>query len=518
MRSIAVGIIAAVLMTASGFAKVIITAEDYAVDSDVVLESAVKEVKSLPSDTANVIGDVIKYVKDETQTAAKGAAAVFKKDAHAKAQRDGELAVEDAWDSANNIRFRSYKVNEDMGDLLTADTTDLTSPSIDVRAFFKGIDFSKDTSADYLPKFQSLFVRQTLPNLLAVEQRLSEYQQEQKNLMGHQVEIETKFVEVGQSTLNELGFAWQFGSKDGGDLRLLEDFFLPVGEEIFASGLRTASMALGGAPAAGLLSIGSSAGESLQWDMLISALEQSDDSDVLSAPRVVTRDGSPAIIQVGEDRMIPKSFEINNQDTSPYVQHADWELELMGVYMEVTPEIRDDGLIDLELHPKVVDFIGYDSYKITPDYVFTHGPSDSAMRGSESPLFPTLSQYALNLPVKMITYPTGLWMDEWGNEFTNSESKSIIPEVTASLPYLRIRELETKVTVADGNTIGMGGLIYDKLETFRDKVPILGSIPFIGRLFRSEGERSVKRNLMIFVTATQVDVDGRRSIDLALKK
>jgi len=74
------------------------------------------------------------------------------------------------------------------------------------------------------------------------------------------------------------------------------------------------------------------------------------------------------------------------------------------------------------------------------------------------------------------------------------------------------------VTVADGSTVGMGGLIYDKLETFRDKVPVLGSIPFIGRLFRSEGEKSIKRNLMIFVTATQVDVDGRRSADVVLNK
>jgi type II secretory pathway component GspD/PulD (secretin) len=40
----------------------------------------------------------------------------------------------------------------------------------------------------------------------------------------------------------------------------------------------------------------------------------------------------------------------------------------------------------------------------------------------------------------------------------------------------------------------------------------------VGRLFRSEGERSIKRNLMIFVTATQVDVKGRRAADLVLQK
>ena len=504
MRSITVGIIAAGLMTASGFAETIITAEDYAVDSDVVLESAVKEVKSIPRDTVNVVGDVIKYTKDETVTAAKGVASVFDEDIHAQVQREAELAVEDGWDSANNIIFRSYKVSERIGDLLQTQAADKSAPTIDVTGFFKTVRFPKKTSADYVPEFQSLFVHQTLENLLAIEDVLASYQREQKNLMGHQVEIETKFIEVGQSTLNELGFAWRFGSNDGGDLQLFDDLVLPAGQDLFASGIRNASMALGGAPSAGLLAVGSSASESLQWNLLISALEQSTDSDVLSAPRVVTRDGNTAVIQVGEDRMIPKAFEVDNQDTSPSVEHTDWDLELMGVYMEVTPEIRDDGLIDLELNPKVIDLIGYDSYQVTPNYV---APSlEQYSYANDSGAFSTNSFFNF-LP--LFNAPFIGWM------FDNGQS---IPEVNASLPYLRVRELETSVTVADGSTIGMGGLIYDKLETFRDKVPVLGSIPLIGRLFRSEGERSIKRNLMIFVTATQVDIDGRRAADLALKK
>ena len=93
-------------------------------------------------------------------------------------------------------------------------------------------------------------------------------------------------------------------------------------------------------------------------------MEKQSDTDVLSSPKVVVLDGSTATIQVGEERMIPKSFSINNQDTSPYVENDDWDLELMGVYLEVTPEIRENGLIDLELNPKVVDVAGYDNYSI----------------------------------------------------------------------------------------------------------------------------------------------------------
>ena len=64
----------------------------------------------------------------------------------------------------------------------------------------------------------------------------------------------------------------------------------------------------------------------------------------------------------------------------------------------------------------------------------------------------------------------------------------------------------------------MGGLIYDKSQSFNDAVPLLGKIPYLGRLFRSEGERSLKRNLMIFVKASTVDLDGVKSTDLATSK
>jgi general secretion pathway protein D len=62
----------------------------------------------------------------------------------------------------------------------------------------------------------------------------------------------------------------------------------------------------------------------------------------------------------------------------------------------------------------------------------------------------------------------------------------------------------------------MGGLIYDKSQSFNDSVPLLGKIPFIGRLFRSEGSRSIKRNLMIFVKASTVDLDGETPADMAM--
>jgi len=64
------------------------------------------------------------------------------------------------------------------------------------------------------------------------------------------------------------------------------------------------------------------------------------------------------------------------------------------------------------------------------------------------------------------------------------------------------------VTVYDGATVVMGGLTRDEVKTISDKVPVLGDIPGLGRLFRSEGETRLKRNLLIFVTANLVSPGG----------
>jgi general secretion pathway protein D len=84
------------------------------------------------------------------------------------------------------------------------------------------------------------------------------------------------------------------------------------------------------------------------------------------------------------------------------------------------------------------------------------------------------------------------------------------------MPFFERRYVETQVTIADGHTVAMGGLVDERTETFRDQVPILGDIPFVGRLFRTEGSRNVKKNLIIFVKASQVDARGMTRADREL--
>lgn len=566
MRKVSTGI--AALLAAgihSSPAETIITAQDYAVDSDVVLESAVKEIKSVPRDTVNVVGDTLKFATDETVTAAKGVAAAFRgKSPHEKAQRAGELAVEDAWLDADEILFRSYKLSDQVAEELMQGADIPEGEAVEVSAFFAGLDQPKGTSVYLRPDFNKLFVRQTMENVLLIEDTLAEQHSASRELMGHQVEIQTKFVEVSQSTLNELGFDWTFNSKYGGAANIFENLTLPAGTDLLTQGLRTAGNIAGGKSAAfgaavadsDTLTLSKTAG-SLRWDLVINALEQAEDSDVLSAPSIVTRDGNTATIMVGEDRMVPQSFSADSQNSSVYIEHTDWEQELMGVTLEVTPELRSGDLIDLELKPKVIDLIGYDNYQVTPTDNNGNEPARMWPIGGgrlnisrQNGRFPIVTETmdgvqnsVANLYNSIITAATGGTVTNvndaggitssggfsgsaegpqeayWEQSRRWDEEELIqLPSLNGQLPYFRLREMETQVTVADGSTVGMGGLIYDKLETYRDKVPVLGSIPFVGRLFRSEGEKSIKRNLMIFVTATQVDINGRKASELALKQ
>ena len=76
-------------------------------------------------------------------------------------------------------------------------------------------------------------------------------------------------------------------------------------------------------------------------------------------------------------------------------------------------------------------------------------------------------------------------------------------------PFFHVRSVVSKVSVYPGATIVMGGLITEQRKAMDDKVPFLGDLPFVGRLFRSHAEQTTKRNLLIFVTTRLVDTQGR---------
>jgi type II secretory pathway component GspD/PulD (secretin) len=103
-------------------------------------------------------------------------------------------------------------------------------------------------------------------------------------------------------------------------------------------------------------------------------------------------------------------------------------------------------------------------------------------------------------------------------EFAGYATPPVIPGVTVAnvvsvpivLPKFTVRQVVTTVNIWDNQTIVLGGLISSQVESTKDTVPFLGTLPVVGRLFQSQSKVTTKKNLMIFVTATIIDPAGNR--------
>lgn len=164
-----------------------------------------------------------------------------------------------------------------------------------------------------------------------------------------------------------------------------------------------------------------------------------------------------------------------------------FETRNTGVTLEAEPTVGPDGnTIELNLSPEVVEFDGFVNYG-SPIL----SPSSSAFQAIQTQAIgavgaATTGYIPLSQPERLIT-------------------PNIINQ-----PIFSVRKVTTGVTVWDGQTVALGGLIREDVQDVEDKLPILGDLPFIGRLFRNEAEQHFKRNLMIFVTAYLIDPSGQR--------
>jgi type II secretory pathway component GspD/PulD (secretin) len=405
------------------------------------------------------------------------------------AEVSGIEAVQSAW--STDIVMRSYSLDKVAREKLGLAGLEKAK---DVQSIFPQIMFPKGAVAVYQPNVQAIYVRNTRENLAVIESVLEAMGLTQLSGDVDQVEIEAKFVEVSEGTLEALGFQWDFDdavgfSLFGSDLQsddysggLLSSTFRGAGSTAIpfsqrgSLGSGTSSDSSGSAwtstrmedsfdSETDSISLSTTSGDALE--LMISALDQSSGTDVLSAPRVVTKSGQEATIRVGELHNLPNEFTGSNQaQTMLTIEYNGFREVLLGVELSVTPEVNGDQ-IELALKPCITEIAGWQNYELAAaDSFYTHRARAIGM------------------------------------EFEHDA-------VVAKLPIFKKREIDTRVTMADGSTIGMGGLISEAKVAYSDKVPMLGSLPLVGRLFRSEGERSVKRNLLMFVTARKIDPSGR---------
>ncbi|MCK7459394.1 type II secretion system secretin GspD [Idiomarina aminovorans] len=102
-------------------------------------------------------------------------------------------------------------------------------------------------------------------------------------------------------------------------------------------------------------------------------------------------------------------------------------------------------------------------------------------------------------------------------QMTIEQEVSSLSGATAVDVIINKRELKTTVMADDGETIVLGGLIDEDVQESVSKIPLLGDIPIVGRLFSSTSTSQQKRNLMVFIRPTIVR-DGNRMRELSSAK
>ena len=100
---------------------------------------------------------------------------------------------------------------------------------------------------------------------------------------------------------------------------------------------------------------------------------------------------------------------------------------------------------------------------------------------------------------------------------SSSVSDKVAPGTSNAGPSTDKRSIETSVVVDDGSILVLGGLIEDKYNETKSKVPLLGDIPYIGGLFRSETRKKTRTNLMVFLRPV-VMRDGASASELSLDR
>jgi type II secretory pathway component GspD/PulD (secretin)/tetratricopeptide (TPR) repeat protein len=379
-------------------------------------------------------------------------------------------------------------------------------------------------SATFWPHSGVLIVRNTQDNLDMVDALVDQANASQPK----QVEIESKFIEITQNNLKELGFDWLLGPFNIGNHKLFgaggtsvnsaaanpANFpFVnttgqpigdtqpgqPIGQFPVTGGNRSGSLAISANALDALLFPGASgvapgifglAGvfTDPQFQVVIRALNQKKGVDLLSAPKVTTKSGQRAIIEVVREFRYPSTFTppqvpsissstgttvVGGSTTVPVVvtptTPQTWETRNTGVTLEVEPVVGENATtIDLNLVPQVVEFEGFINY------------------GS---------------PINAVGV----------NTIAGTISTSVPVRLTDNVinqPVFSTRKVTTSVSVYDGQTVVIGGLMREDVQKTEDKTPIIGDIPLVGRLFRTNVDQHIKRNLVIFVTARVITPAG----------
>jgi len=306
-----------------------------------------------------------------------------------------------------------------------------------VKEFFKGSKYLIDYE-------RNLIVAQgTLEQLDVLERLIEEFDQPVQ-----QVLIEARFITVSQAAFLELGAQWESG------------------RDALTAGQRTATDFTGLAASRVGLGLQETFTNILGRSSLsatIAALEQSGESQTLSAPRLTLVNNRPGKISDGKIQYYYEEYQVKQQvlerrSSSQLVPSGKPSKITSGASLEVMASVGGDGRsIMLALKPEV------------------------------------------NQEVQLVPFATITDVDDTGRVVSTFDIK---------LPESRTQSLSTRVVVQSGQTVVMGGVLEREQTTFVESVPILGRIPIIGAAFRKRTEVDKPRYLLVFVTATLLSDTG----------
>jgi general secretion pathway protein D len=387
----------------------------------------------------------------------------------------------------------------------------------------QGVTFPAGASATYLASSSKLLVKNTQSNLDLIDSLV----EVSLATPPSQVEIEARFLEVTQNNLQELGFDWLMGAfqlpggsgvNTGGGTVGNRQGQANAGNYPFVSpangypagamnvdpagnvtagnvtaGNRTGSAAVSAnaldallfgspaGPAAGVLAL-AGVFTNPQFQVVLRAINQQKGVDLVSAPKVTVTSGRKATINITQKFPYPRDYSpptVVAATTPGQIQPANpatptsFETRNCGVQLEVEPTVGPDGYtIELSLSPQITEFQGFVNYG--------------------SPINSIATVYDAIFQNRSI-----------------GTQRVFLTANTINQPVFSVRQVDTQVTVYDGQTVVLGGLMREDVQKVQDKTPIVGDLPLVGSLFRSSSNQRIKRNLLIFVSAGLLDPAGQ---------
>ncbi len=292
---------------------------------------------------------------------------------------------------------------------------------------------------------------------------VSEYLRATQNIIGRQVILEAKILEVELSDEFQSGVNWSaLGKGKNGNSIIAGQF---GGSTIFNTGVSNLQGQVDALNPANLLGIRSDVASAfggmfaLSLDIgdfsgFLEFLETQGDVHVLSSPRVSTVNNQKAVIKVGTDEFFVTDVDTNRNTAAGGTsasQSVDIELTpfFSGVALDVIPQISADGVVTLHIHPSV---------------------SEVSERIKQINL---TSTNQLSIPLALST----------------------------------IRESDSIVRVRSGQVVVIGGLMQNQTRNVISSVPLLGDLPLIGGLFRHTQKMTRKSELVILLRPIVVDSD-----------